>query len=115
MERTMSEKITVATPPSATVLSHPAFDRPPVVNVNKLRPGPKRGVVSIGRVRQQRRVRARQDERAALRQGASALCESTDAPLDLAYQMRGVIVFIQRQLENLVLSLEKVEGNNASR
>ena len=38
--------------PACVVLIHPAFDKPAVVNVR--RPGPKRGVVSLGVVRRRR-------------------------------------------------------------
>lgn len=40
----------------AAVLTHPAFDRPPVVNAR--RPGPKRGAVSLAAARRQRQAAA---------------------------------------------------------
>lgn len=50
--------------PGALILTHPAFDRPPVVNVP--RPGRKRGVTSLASIRLQRSLRDHA-ERLALR------------------------------------------------
>lgn len=50
--------------PGALILTHPAFDRPPVVNIR--RPGRKRGTTSLNAIRRQRLL-AESAEREALR------------------------------------------------